>query len=104
MIKDFRGDTFFRSYSIELDNEIYKFQNGDKIKVAFYKFNNEALLLKEKELVAGETQVDIVWSADEMSNLKIGDYILETEITAKDFTKTHQETIKIYEDFIQGEE
>ena len=104
MDENYRGDTFFRSYSLEIDDEIYKFQNGDKIKAAFCLFDIEKKLLKKIELIPGETEVNITWSAEEMASLKIGDYILEIEFDTKDFVKTHQEKIKITEDFIYGEE
>ena len=104
MKENFRGDTFFRSYSIELENENYVFQSGDKIKVGFCRFNDKKELLKEIDLPIGKTEIDITWSADEMATLEIGDYILEAEVTTNDFVKTHQEKIKIDYDFIYGEE
>lgn len=104
MLKDFRGDTFFRSYSIELQNEIYKFQNGDKIKIAFCKYNGEKYLPKEIILPAEKTEIDVTFTAEEMATLEIGDYILEVEFNTIDFVKTYQEKIKIDEDFIYGEE
>lgn len=104
MNKDYRGDTFFRSYSINIDGELYKFQSGDKIKVAFCLFGVDKKLLKEIKLVEGNTEVDVTWSAEEMSTLNVGDYVLEVEFETVDFTKTYQENIKISEDFIYGEQ
>ena len=102
-MKDFRGDTFFRSYSVEFDNENYTFKSGDIIKVAFCLYTGEKFLEKIINVSTEQDQVDISWSANEMATLKIGEYILETEITTSSFTKTHQEIIKITEDFIYGE-
>lgn len=104
MNKNFRGDTFFRSYSVELDNETYTFQNGDKIKLAFCQYDNNKYLEKEIKLTAGDTEVNVNYTAEEMATLEIGDYILEVEFNAQDFVKTHQEKIKIDQDFIYGEE
>ena len=104
MDKNYRGDTFFRSYSINIDGELYKFQKGDKIKVAFCLFGVEKYLLKEISLVENETEANVQWSAEEMATLNVGDYILEVEFETLDFTKTYQENIKISEDFIYGEQ
>lgn len=104
MNKDYRGDTFFRSYSLKTDGELYKFQEGDKLNVAFCLFGVDKKLIKEISLTEGETEVNVVWSAEEMATLDLGDYILEAEFNTIDFTKTYQETIKISEDFIYGEE
>ena len=104
MNKDYRGDTFFRNYSIRLDNELYEFDNGDKIKVAFCQYGKEKQLLKEIELVEGKTEVEVAWDAQEMATLSIGEYILEVEFNTKKFVKTEQEKIKIDEDFIYGEQ
>jgi hypothetical protein len=104
MEKNYRGDTFFRSYSIELGNELYKFQNGDKIKLAFCTNINDRYLEKEIILTTDETEANVSWSAKDMATLPVGLYILEAEVTTQDFTKTHQEQIKIDEDFIYGDE
>jgi hypothetical protein len=104
MNKDYRGDTFFRSYSLKIDGELYNFQQGDKLKVAFCLFGVDKKLIKEISLTEGETEANVVWSAEEMATLALGDYILEAEFNTIDFTKTYQENIKISEDFIYGEE
>lgn len=103
MDKNFRGDTFFRNYSLKLNNELYEFKNGDKIKVAFCKYGKEKQLLKEILLEEGKTEIEVAWEAEEMATLDIGDYILEVEFNTKNFVKTSQEIIKIDEDFIYGE-
>lgn len=104
MNKDYRGDTFFRSYSLKIDGELYKFQEGDKIKVAFCLFGMDKKLLKEIPLTVGESEVNVSWSAEEMATLILGDYVLEVEFNTRDFVKTYQENIKISEDFIYGEQ
>lgn len=104
MNKNYRGDTFFRNYSVELDNGTYAFKSGDKIKVAFCRYDNKKFLKKEIELSVGETDVNITWDGKEMATLEIGEYILEVEFNTQDFVKTHQEKIKIDYDFIYGEE
>ena len=104
MKENFRGDTFLRSYSIELENDIYTFQSGDKIKIAFCRYDDKKFLPKVIDLPVGKTEVDVTFTADEMATLEIGDYILETEVTTQDFVKTHQEKIKIDQDYIYGEE
>lgn len=104
MEKKFRGDTFLRSYSIEFEDGIYTFQAGDKIKIAFCKYNGNKYLLKEKILPIGEDEIDITFTGDEMSTLEIGEYILEVEFTTNNFVITQQEKIHIDEDFIYGEE
>ena len=103
MNKNFRGDTFFRNYSVELDDGIYNFQEGDKIKIAFCDGEN-IFLPKEIKLSAGEKEIDVTWSAEEMATLEIKQYVLETEVVTKDFTITSQEVIRIDKDFIYGEE
>lgn len=103
MSKDFRGDTFFRNYSVELDDGAYTFKDGDIIKVAFC--DNEKLYLKKEiKLPAGEKEIDISWTAEEMATLEPKQYVLEVEIVALDFTITDQEVVIIDEDFIYGEE
>ena len=74
------------------------------IKIAFCKYDGKKHLPKEISLPAGETEVDVTFTANEMATLEIGDYILETEVTTQDFVKTHQEKIKIDQDYIYGEE
>ena len=103
MNKNFRGDTFFRNYSVELDDGIYTFKDGDKINVAFCD-GNETYLKKEVKLPVGEEEIDICWTAGEMATLEAKQYVLETEFVALDFTITTQEVIVIDEDFIYGEE
>lgn len=104
MNKNFRGDTFFRNYSVELENEIYKFQNGDKLKIAFCKYDGEIFLPQEIDLPINETEIQVTFSAEDMAKLSIGDYILEAEFNLIDFVITNQEKIKIDEDYIYGEE
>ena len=103
MKKDYRGDTFFRSYTIELENGVYKFQDGDKVLIAFCQYDNENQLLKEVIPKSGDTEINVSWSAEEMASLKVGEYVLETEFRTVDFTVTHQENVKISEDFIYGD-
>lgn len=100
--KDFRGDTFFRSYTVDFDNEAYKFIRGDIVKVAFIK-DNIRYGEQTIEVATEQDQVDIRWEAEEMAKLEIGQYILETEITTNVFTKTHQESIYIDKDYIYGD-
>ena len=102
-MQNFRGDTFFRSYSVEFENEKYNFKIGDSIKLAFCLYTGEKFLEKIINVSTQQEQIDVSWSANEMATLKIGEYILETEITTSSFTKTHQEKITITEDFIYGE-
>jgi hypothetical protein len=104
MEKNYRGDTFFRNYSVVIDGEKHIFKENEKIKVAFCRYDNKRFL--EKEIIAnvGTDEINIVWNADEMRTLEIGDYILEAEVTTQDFVKTNQEKIKIDLDFIYGED
>ena len=76
----------------------------ESFSVAFCLYENKRFLEKEVEATAGSEEINITWSAEEMATLKIGNYILEAEVTTKDFVKTHQEKVRIDLDFITGEE
>ena len=103
MENNYRGDTFNRSYSVIIDGKKHVFSSGEKIKVAFCLYENKRFLEKEVEATDGSDEINITWTAEEMATLKIGDYILEAEVTTKDFVKTHQEKVRIDLDFITGE-
>ena len=100
--ENFRGDTFFRSYTVDFDNEAYKFIKGDIVKVAFVK-DDIRYLEQTIEVVSEQDQVDIRWEAKDMATLEIGQYILETEITTNVFVKTDQEQIYVAKDYITGD-
>lgn len=104
-MKNYRGDTFFRNYEVRLDDEIYTFKEDDKINLVFHNTETDEDFL-ERTITAfiDKTSVDVVWTADEMKQLKVGSYILEAEIVTSDFTVTHQEILTINEDYIVGEE
>lgn len=104
-MKNYRGDTFFRNYEVQLDDGIYTFKEDDKINLAFHNTETDEDFL-ERTITAfiDKTSVDVVWTADEMKQLKVGSYILETEVVTSDFTVTHQEILTINEDYIVGEE
>lgn len=103
MNKNYRGDSFWRSYEIEYENSSYSFQEGDYLKVAFCS-NNNRFLEKRIEATSGEKKIDVQWTPEEMSTLLIKDYILEVEITTLDFRKTYQEIVTITEDKIISKE
>ena len=104
MENNYRGDTFNRSYSVIIDGKKHVFFFFLKIKVAFCLYENKRFLEKEVEATDGSDEINITWTAEEMATLKIGDYILEAEVTTRDFVKTHQEKVRIDLDFITGEE
>lgn len=97
---NYRGDTFWRTYKVKYNNMPYAFESGDKIIVAFIK-NGIKYLKKEITLDDSAESITVEWDADDMKTLKYdNEYILEAEITTKDFVKTYQETIKITKDYI----
>ena len=100
--KDFRGDTFFRSYTVDFDNEAYKFIKGDIVRAVFVK-EGQKYLEKTIEVASEQDQVDIRWEAEEMATLEIGSYILEVEISTNVFVKTGQEQIYVSKDHIVGD-
>ena len=99
MNKTFRGDTFWRTFLIEYENEPYMFQEGDKIRSAFCDDSGKHLL-KEITVEKSAETVKIEWSSEEMATLVSKRWILETEITTKKFRKTHQEVVDIFKDHI----
>lgn len=102
---DFRGDTFFRSYEVYIDDEIYTYNDSDKINLVFHNVQyNKNFLPKTIENIGGKTSADVTWTKEEMSQLEIGSYVLETEVVTDQFTKTYQENLYITEDFIVGEQ
>ena len=104
MENNYRGDTFNRNYSVIIDGKKHVFSSGEKIKVAFCLYENKRFLEKEVESTVRSDEINITWTAEEMATLKIGNYILEAEVTTRDFVKTHQEKVRIDLDFITGEE
>lgn len=100
---NYRGDTFIRNYSAETDIGDYTFESGDVLKVAFVDYDGSLYLEKIINLTAGETDVDVTWTAGEMRTLKIGNYIIEAELTTSGWTKTIQEEIVVLKDYIVGD-
>lgn len=103
MNKNYRGDTFWRSYEVEYENEPYTFKEGDYIIVAFCDYAGNRHLEKKIGATVDSTKVDVVWSRDEMATLDDRQYVLEVEVSTIDFRKTYQEQIDIYEDYIVAE-
>ena len=90
-MQDFRGDTLFRSYEVYTDDGIYTFADTDKINLVFHNVQYiKNFLPKTIENIGGKTSVDVVWTADEMKQLKVGSYILEAEVVTRDLTVTIQ--------------
>ena len=100
---NYRGDTFIRNYSIETDTGDYTFENGDVLKTVFVTEDGKEIINKTINLVEGDTDVNVVWSAEDMSKLEEGNYTLETEVTTSNWTKTIQENVTILKDYIVGE-
>ena len=100
MNKNYRGDTFWRTYEVEYENEPYIFKKGDYIKVAFFSLSEEEFLPKKIEATDGLTKIDVTWSKEEMATLKNQSYFLECDVTTSDFRKTYRETIDITNDYI----
>lgn len=99
-MKNYRGDTFWRTYKVKYENAPYTFVVGDIIKVAFINDGNK-FLEKEITLDNSADSITVEWSANEMATLKSNkEYILEAEITTATFVKTYQETIKLDKDYI----
>ena len=100
MENNYRGDTFWRSYEVEYENEPYTFKNGNYIKVAFFSLAEEEFLPKKIDVVDGKTKIDVTWTKEEMATLSEGTYFLECEVTTSDFRKTYRELIDITKDYI----
>ena len=105
MNKTFRGDTFWRTYEVEYENEPYIFEIDDVVRVAFCDEHNK-YLLKEHKVTSPEESIRIEWTPEEMAELESKTYILEVEVTTKKFRKTYQEFVDISKDYIitQGAE
>lgn len=82
MNRNYRGDTFWRSYEVEYEDKPYKFQEGDVLKVAFYDFANNEYLLKEIVVDSEKEQIDIYapvcknfyyafYNCDKLKNIKL---------------------------------
>ena len=100
MENNYRGDTFWRSYEVEYENSPYTFQEGDVLKVAFYDFTEKAYLPKTIVVEQIQSKIDVIWEKEEMATLDNRQYILEVEITTKNFRKTYQEMIVVSKDYI----
>ena len=100
MENNYRGDTFWRSYEVEYENETYTFKEGDYIIVAFCDYAGNRFLEKNIKATANKTAIEVVWSKDEMATLENKQYILEVEVTTSDFRKTYQEQVDISADYI----
>ena len=100
---NYRGDTFIRNYSVETDTGDYTFESGDVLKSAFVTIDGKTKLKKTVNLTAGNKDVDVVWTASEMADLEVGNYILEAEITTASWKKTVQENVEVLRDYIVGE-
>ena len=104
---NYRGDTFIRNYSAENDGSTYTFENGDTLKVAIIDKSGNVCIEKEIQLTAGDRDVDVVFTAQEMANLEVysyeTEYTVEAELTTSNWTKTVQEKVLIGLDYIVGE-
>lgn len=100
MNKTLRGDTFWRTYTVSYENETYTFQEGDVLKVAFCDKDNSIRLLKKHTFDKPSQNVTIEWSPEEMAQLESKRWILEVEVSTKEFRKTYQEFVDIFPDYI----
>ena len=92
-----------RNYSATTSDGTYTFESGDILKAALIDISGNVYNEQEIELTEGDTDVDVTWTADDMSELAVGHYIIEAELTTTGWTKTVQEEIEIYRDYIVGE-
>ena len=103
MSKMFRGDTFWRTYEVEYENEPYTFETDDLLKVAFCD-DNSRYLLKEYKVTSPQKSIKIEWTPEEMAQLDCKKWVLEAEVTTKHFRKTHQEIVEMCKDCIVTQE
>ena len=103
MNKTFRGDTFWRTYEVEYENEPYTFEIDDIIKVAFCD-EHDKYLLKEHKVSSPQESIRIEWTPEEMAELESKRWVLEAEVTTKNFRKTYQEFVDVFKDYIVTQE
>lgn len=103
MNKNFRGDTFWRTYEVEYENEPYTFETDDSLKVAFCD-EHDKYLLKEYKVDSPQKSIRIEWTPEEMAELESKRWVLEVEITTKNFRKTYQEFVDVFKDYIVTQE
>ena len=102
-MKYFKGDTLNFNYYLEVNKEKVPF-NESKIYVVIYdKINN--LLFKEKTFntTKNQTDIEIIFTCDEMKNISAKDYVIEIKILDEHIKTTYQECLHVVESWCLNE-